>query len=276
MRLDMAGGLFIIGTPIGNLADMTPRGVEALRSLDVLYCEDTRVTSKLLSHLGVSVPTRALSDDSGPARISEAIAAVKQGKRVGFSTDAGMPGISDPARRLTEAAWAARITPQVIPGVSALSTLLAACPFVENSFVFLGFAPRKAGERDAFYKLVAESLDPCVFFESPRRVHGLLDELCGTLPDQRRLLIGREMTKLHEQFVLFTAGEWPEVRGSVPVLGEFSVVVEGAPDTPDIDMDAARAALTRLKETGFSSRDAVKALAAALEIPPNVAKKLDY
>ena len=98
------GELYIIGTPIGNLSDMTPRGVETLRRLDVLYCEDTRVTSKLLAHFGVSVATRALSDDSGPARIADAIAQVQLGKRVGFATDAGMPGISDPARRLTEAA----------------------------------------------------------------------------------------------------------------------------------------------------------------------------
>jgi 16S rRNA (cytidine1402-2'-O)-methyltransferase len=273
----VAGELFIIGTPIGNLADMTPRGVETLRSLDVLYCEDTRVTAKLLSHLGVSVPTRALSDDSGSARIVEAVAAAQQGKRVGFSTDAGMPGISDPARRLTESAWAAGITPQVIPGVSALATVLAACPFVENSFVFLGFAPRKAGERDAFYKRIAESTDPCVFFESPRRIQGLLTELCGVLPDARRILIGREMTKLHEQYSLFTAGDWDELRASVPELGEFTVAVESAPQGEhDVDTEAARDALVRLKQAGFSSRDAVKALSAALDIPPNAAKKLDY
>lgn len=273
----MVGELFIIGTPIGNLADMTPRGVETLRSLDVLYCEDTRVTAKLLSHLGVSVPTRALSDDSGPARIGEAVAAVQQGRRVGFSTDAGMPGISDPARRLTEAAWAAGIVPRVIPGVSALATLLAACPFVENSFVFLAFAPRKSGERDVFYKRIANSVDPCVFFESPRRVHTLLDELCGVLPDTRRILIGREMTKLHEQYAMFSAGEWDDFRASIPELGEFSVAVEGAPaGERDIDADAARAALARLTQAGFSPRDAVKALAAALDIPPNAAKKLQY
>jgi 16S rRNA (cytidine1402-2'-O)-methyltransferase len=273
----MGGELYIIGTPIGNLADMTPRGVETLRSLDVLFCEDTRVTGKLLMHLGVSVPMRALSDDIGPARIAEAIALVQQGKRVGFSTDAGMPGISDPARRLTDAAWAAGIVPRVIPGVSALATLLAACPFVDNSFAFLGFAPRKAGERDVFYKRITESTDPCVFFESPRRIHRLLDELCGVLPDARCLLIGREMTKLHEQYLLFSAGEWDEVRGSIPELGEFSVAVEGAPvDEREIDADAARAALERLKQAGFSSRDAVKALAAALDIPPNAAKKLSY
>jgi 16S rRNA (cytidine1402-2'-O)-methyltransferase len=130
----MAGELYIIGTPIGNLADMTPRGIETLRRLDVLYCEDTRVTAKLLSHLGVSVPTRALSDDIGAGRIAEAITAVQSGKRVGFASDAGMPGISDPARRLTQAAWDVGIVPRVVPGVSALATVLAACPFIENSF----------------------------------------------------------------------------------------------------------------------------------------------
>jgi 16S rRNA (cytidine1402-2'-O)-methyltransferase len=272
-----AGMLYIIGTPIGNLADMSPRCVETLRGLDVLYCEDTRVTAKLLSHLGVSVPTRALSDDIGPGRIAEAVAAVQAGKQVGFASDAGMPGISDPARRLTEAAWTAGIPPQVIPGPSALATLLAACPFVENSFTFVGFAPRKAGEREVFYQRIAESTEPTVFFESPRRAHGLLDELCGVLPDARRILLGREMTKLHEQFALFSAGEWPQLRPLIPELGEFSIAVEGAAPQPrDIDVEAGRAALQRLKAAGFSSRDAVRALAAALDIPLNAAKKLDY
>ncbi len=275
--MDVAGRLYIIGTPIGNLADMTPRGVETLRSLDVLYCEDTRVTAKLISHLGISIPTRALSDDFGPGRIDEALGAVQSGKRVGFASDAGMPGISDPARRLTEAAWRAGVVPQVIPGVSALSTALAACPFIENGFRFAGFPPRKPGERTQFVVAAAESPEPIVFFESPRRVHTILDELCATLEPRRRVLIARELTKLHEQLVLFEADEWAAVKTTILELGEFTVVIEGRAEVPeDLDADAARKSLERLKAAGFTTRDAARALAAVLDVGVNVVKKLDY
>lgn len=274
----MTGRLYIIGTPIGNLADMTPRATETLRGLDVLYCEDTRVTGKLLQLLGLSgVELRALSDDAPAGRYGDAVAEVRSGRAVGFSADAGMPGISDPARRLTRAAWDGGVTPLVIPGVSALPTLLAACPFLANSFRFAGFAPRKGGERAQFAAELRDSDEPTVFFESPRRVHGLLDELCAALEPERELLIGRELTKLHEQLVLLKAEQWPELRAGVPELGEFTLVVAGRPEQRrEPDAEAAHAALVRLREAGFSSRDAARALAAALDLAPNQVKKLGY
>lgn len=274
----MSGQLLLIGTPIGNLGDITQRAAEILRSLDVLYCEDTRVTAKLLRHLGAAAPLRSLSDDAPEQRWGEAVAEALAGKRVGFATDAGMPGVSDPGRKLVRAAWAVGLTPTVIPGPSSVSALLAACPFVDNAFRFVGFSPRKAGERQAWIEGVARSPEPCFFFEAPTRVHALLDELCAAVEPERQVLIGREMTKLHEQLVLFAAAQWPGLRESIPARGEFTLAVAGraAETAPGFDAERARAALGRLAAAGFSQRDAVQALAAAWDVPLNEVKRLAY
>jgi len=274
----MRGELILIGTPIGNLGDLTQRARETLRGLDVLYCEDTRVTGKLTSHLGLKVPLRALSDDHSDSRAQEAVDAVKAGHRVGFVTDAGMPGISDPGRRLVRTAWDSGLTPSVVPGPSSVGTALAACPFVENRFRFVGFPPRKAGERLEFIEMLDSSEEPCFFFESPHRVHGLLNELCATLEPERELLIGREMTKLHEQVELFCADEWNALSPSLPEMGEYTVAVAGRPPERNNGRseDELKAALKRLTRAEFSKRDAVKALAAIWEVSPNDLKKLLY
>ncbi|MBN2081278.1 16S rRNA (cytidine(1402)-2'-O)-methyltransferase [bacterium] len=274
----MRGELFLIGTPIGNLNDMSPRAKETLAALDVLYCEDTRVTGKLLSLIGLSLPLVSLSDDHSPARTAQAIEAVNAGHRVGFATDAGMPGVSDPGRRLVRAAWQAGIHPVVIPGPSSPSTLLAACPFVDNRFRFVGFPPRKPNDRARFVALVAESPEPCFFFESPHRVHAVLDLICAAVEPARELLAGREMTKLYEQVELFSAGEWDKWRTELPQVGEFTVAVAGRPvaEAVEHDEDSLAAALERLLEAGFTKRDAVKALAAVWEVSANELKKLLY
>jgi len=274
----MRGELFLIGTPIGNLNDMSPRAKETLASLDVLYCEDTRVTGKLLSLLGLNLPLVSLSDDHGPARSAQAIEAVNNGHRVGFATDAGMPGVSDPGRRLVRAAWQAGIHPVVVPGPSSPSTLLAACPFVDNRFRFVGFPPRKPNDRARFVELVATSPEPCFFFESPHRVHAVLDLLCPALEPTRELIAGREMTKLHEQVELFTAGEWDNWRDQLPQVGEYTVAVAARPaaEAVEHDEESLADALQRLLEAGFSKRDAVKALAAVWQVSANELKKLLY
>lgn len=272
-----SGAIILIGTPIGNLGDMTARAIEALRSLDVLFCEDTRVSGALLRHFGVSVPVRSLSDDQPQARVDEAVQLAKRGKRVGFASDAGMPGVSDPARRLTRCAWASGITPQVIPGVSALSTLLSLCPFVDGPFSFAGFAPRKPGEIVQFAAALAQSQAPTLFFCGRSRVHALLDAVCAAVEPARQVLVGREMTKLYEHYTLLSAGQWPGLRATIPAKGEFTLAVAAAPpaETPP-DEQCARAALARLTQAGFSRRDALRALGAVLDLPSNRLKKLGY
>ena len=274
----MRGELILIGTPIGNLGDLTQRARETLRSLDVLYCEDTRVTAKLAGHLNLGVPLKALSDDHGEARAREAVAEVKAGRRVGFVTDAGMPGVSDPGRRLVRAAWDSGVTPSIVPGPSSVGTVLAACPFVENRFRFVGFPPRKQGERLGFIEMLAASPEPCFFFESPHRVHGLLNELCTTVEPEREILIGRELTKLHEQLELFHAEDWPVIAPGIPEMGEYTVAVAARPEPVGSgrEDEELKAALKRLTNAEFSKRDAVRALAAVWDISPNELKKLLY
>lgn len=281
----MDGKLFLIGTPIGNLSDITQRAVETLRGLDVLYCEDTRVTAKLLAHIGARPTLRSLSDDAPEQRWVEAVAQAQAGQRVGFVTDAGMPGVSDPGRKLVRAAWASGLAPVIIPGPSSVGTLLAACPFVDNCFRFAGFPPRKAGERKQFIAGMVSASEPWFFFEAPSRAHDVLDEICAALEPQRQVLIGREMTKLYEQFVLVQAGDWPGVRDSVPARGEFTLAVAAAPEPSADDADSAalghgvadiRSALARLEAAGFDRREGVKALAAVWDVAPNVLKRLTY
>jgi 16S rRNA (cytidine1402-2'-O)-methyltransferase len=273
----VSGQLFLIGTPLGNLGDLSPRAVETLRSLDVLYCEDTRHTAKLLAHFALAVQTRALSDDAPAERWGEPARLAAEGRRIGYASDAGMPGIADPGRRLVRAALAAGIAPVVIPGPSAVTMLAAACPFIDAAFSFHGFAPRKAGERAAFAQALRSAAVPALCFESPRRIHALLDELCAALEPQRELLLGRELTKLHEQLLYFRAADWPALRGSVPELGEVTLAVAAAPPQPRaVEAQDAAGALERLATAGFSRRDAIQALAAVWDLPVNEIKKVGY
>lgn len=273
----MNGQLVLIGTPLGNASDFSPRALDTLQHLDALYCEDTRVTGKLLQHLGVKLSLRALSDDHGSPRVQEAVQAVISGKRIGYASDAGMPGLSDPGRRLVEAAWRAGVVPTVVPGPSAVGTLLAVCPFVKNSFRFAAFTPRKQQERAQFISSLQDADEPVFFFESPHRVKDLLSEMCMALESTRRVLIGREMTKLHEQFVLFQAGQWDLVRDQVPELGEFTIAVEARQQQKvPLSAQEVQGALERLEVAGFTTRDASKALAAMLDLKPNEIKRISF
>lgn len=273
----MSGRLFLIGTPIGNLADFSPRAQSILRELDVLFCEDTRTTGKLLSHFGIRAHTRSLSDDSPDSAWQDAVAMVRQGLKVGYVSDAGMPGLSDPGRRLVRAAWEAGEIPSVIPGPSAVGTLLAACPFISKQFQFMGFAPRKKGERESFIEELATAPYPSFFFESPHRAHQLLEDLTLRLEPGRELMIGREMTKLFEQVLLFTAAEWPRLADDVPQVGEFTIAVDRAPAAEhDPAAPGALDMVKRLVDAGFSQRDAIKATAIALGMQPNDVKNLVY
>lgn len=273
----VAGQLYLIGTPLGNLADFSPRAIETLRKLDTLYCEDTRHTGKLVSHFGIQLQLRALHDDSPEQHWHAAVDDAAQGRQVGYASDAGMPGVSDPGRKLLRAAWDAGLTPIVIPGPSATTTLVSYCPFVGAQFVFRGFVPRKQSERHSFNHTLRDSIMPSVAFESPQRILHWLDELCELLEAERELLIGRELTKMHEQVLLFRAADWPELRTKVPELGEFSIAVAAAPPRErEMDEDALLRSIERLMAAGFSRKDALRALAACEQLPPNKLKALQY
>lgn len=266
------GKLFVVGTPIGNLGDITYRGVEVLGKVDVIACEDTRRTRKLLGAYGVKKKLVSLHARSGEARLGEVISMLLDGRDVAYVTDAGMPTLSDPGRELMAAAREAGVEVEVIPGVSALTTILAYAPFPSARFAYEGFLPRKGSERKRRFTEIAAREHSSVIFESPKRIIRTLLELKDACGGERMVLIGRELTKIHEQVECFKLSEVETV--ALPELGEFSLVVEGRGDAGGIgdeDLEHWEKAIVKLGEAGLSRRDIIKVLRV---LKPEAARKL--
>lgn len=223
-----AGGvLSLVGTPIGNLSDASPRVLETLRGADVLLCEDTRVTSKLLARFEIRVPLERCDENVIASRVEGVLARVAAGSRVAFVSDAGMPGVSDPGQRLVDAALDEGLPVEVIPGPSAVTCALVASGLAMDHFFFEGFLPRKAGERARRLAELAPVPGALVFYESPHRVAATLDAIAEAYP-ARRVALVRELTKLHEECVRDLSGELARrIRERGEVRGECVVVVEG-------------------------------------------------
>ena len=227
-RLARPGGMLsLVGTPIGNLSDASPRVIETLRSADVLLCEDTRVTSKLLARFEIRVPLERCDENVIANRVEGVLARVASGLRVAFVSDAGMPGVSDPGQRLVDAALDEGLPVEVIPGPSAVTCALVASGLGMDHFFFEGFLPRKAGERTRRLAELAPIPGALVFYESPHRVVATLDSIAEAFPTRRVALV-RELTKLHEECVRDLSGELARrIRERGEVRGECVVVVEG-------------------------------------------------
>lgn len=221
------GMLSLVGTPIGNLSDASPRVLDTLRSADVLLCEDTRVTGKLLARFGIRVPLERCDENVIARRVESVIARVAAGQRVAFVSDAGMPGVSDPGQRLVDAARDEGLPVEVIPGPSAVTCALVASGLPMEHFFFEGFLPRKAGERARRLAELAPVPGALVLYESPRRVADTLDSIAEAYP-ARRVALVRELTKLHEECVRDVSGGLARlVRERGELRGECVVVVEG-------------------------------------------------
>ena len=220
------GTLYIIATPIGNMEDVTLRALRVLKEVDVLLAEDTRVTGKLLARHGIRVSMKSYHQQSHDGVAKEIIALLSEGKTLGLVTDAGTPSVADPGneliQKILESLPETRIEP--IPGVSSLTAALSVCGFPTNEFVFLGFLPHKKGRQTLLNEL-AEMERTVVLFESPHRIGKLLEELNERVPE-RRLFIGREITKLHETHYRGTILELKErfERGEILQKGEFVVI----------------------------------------------------
>jgi 16S rRNA (cytidine1402-2'-O)-methyltransferase len=220
------GRLVLVPTPIGNLGDMTPRAVEELRRADHIAAEDTRTSRRLLDHFGVATPVSSYHDFSTERDRLRLVARLRAGETVALISDAGMPGISDPAYRLVNAALDEGFPVSALPGASSILPALAASGLPTDRFTFLGFLPRKKGRKTAFEELSAAA-ETTVFLESPHRLEATLASLVEAVPG-RRLCVAREISKLHEEFV---RGTVEEVRGHFArqgVRGEFVLVLEGA------------------------------------------------
>lgn len=220
-----SGRLIIVGTPIGNLGDLTPRVAQAFEAADAIYCEDTRVTSKLLAHLGISRPLVRCDENVIASRSPELIGRMLAGDVIAFASDAGMPSVSDPGQVLVDAAREAGVDVEVIPGPSACVTALVASGIPCEHFYFEGFLPRKHGERVRRLSQLAAIPGALLFYESPHRVAASLEALAEVFP-ARQVALCRELTKLHEEVLRAQAPYLLEqVRERGELKGEMVLVV---------------------------------------------------
>lgn len=224
----MPGTLSIVATPIGNLKDITLRALDILISCDLIACEDTRVTSKLLAAHGISKPLFPLHEHSEPGKIGNLIARLRKGDHVAYATDAGTPGMNDPGGKLVAAAFDAGIRVEPIPGPSALTAAISVCGLPMDEFTYLGFVPHKKG-RETFFRRVAELKTPCVFLESTHRIAKTLDALESHLDPRRIVFVGRELSKMHETLYRGPAREIHARLLETSLKGEFVMIVGPKP-----------------------------------------------
>ncbi len=260
--------LYIVGTPIGNLEDMTFRAVEVLQAVDLIAAEDTRHTGKLLQHFQVTTPQVSYHDHNRQARLPDLLSRLQQGQSIALVTDAGMPGISDPGYELVKACVENGIAVVPIPGVSAVTTALCASALPSDRFCFEGFLPAKLQERQV--RLAELRADPrtLILYEAPHKLRRTLQELADSLSPDRAITLGRELTKRFEEF-------W---RGSIAAAiahyethepqGEFTLVIAGAaPQLLALTEDVLKTELFKLLGQGLSRSQASRELAQQTQLP---------
>ena len=258
------GALYVVATPIGNLEDVTLRALRVLREASLIAAEDTRTTRKLLSRYDVHTPVTSFHDANAARKLPALLAALRDGV-VALVSDAGMPLVSDPGYQLVSAATAAGVPVVAVPGPSAVTAALVVSGLPADRFLFLGFLPRKAGERRSALRALAREQHTLVAFEAPHRLRQTLNDLLSALGD-RRIAVCRELTKLHEE--VFRGSVQEALAHFTEPRGEFTLVVEGAPAaTPAASLDDARTELLRLRAEGARAKDAVDTVAGALGLP---------
>lgn len=263
-----AGALVLVGTPIGNLGDLTPRAAEALARADLVCCEDSRRTGKLLSLAGIERPPLAIVNEHTEAReIPRVLDRIARGQRVALVSDAGMPAISDPGERLVAAAIRAGHTVEVVPGPSAAMAALVVSGLPAGRFVFEGFLPRKGAARRERLEAVAAERRTSLLYEAPHRLARTLADLAEACGPDRRVAVARELTKLHEQVWRGTLAEAVAWVGEREPPGEIVVVLDGAPPPAPADDADVLAAVRAEMAAGRSTRDAAKAVASRLDVP---------
>lgn len=243
------GALYIVATPIGNVADITVRALHVLGLVDRIAAEDTRNTSQLLARYGISKPSIAVHEHNEKSAAERVIGHLKNGERIACVSDAGTPGISDPGARLVDAVREAGLPVIPLPGASAVTTALSVAGAFVGGFSFIGFLPTKAKQRATQLRTLVDHPMALVFYEAPHRIVETTRALAEAFGGERQLLIARELTKLHESLHRCTLSEgpaWLEADANRQ-RGEFVLVVEGAPEAQDAD-DAHDALLSTLLE----------------------------
>ncbi len=218
--------LYLVGTPIGNLEDITLRSLRVLKEVDVIACEDTRQTQKLLNHYAIGTRTTSYHEHNEMTKSAELVKEMQEGASVALVTDAGMPGISDPGYRLITLAIRHLVPVVPIPGASAFLAALVASGLPTDSFRFSGFLPTKRGERRASLEAIKNSPRTQVFYEAPHRVLESLEDICELLGEARHVVVAREVTKLHEEFLRGRAREVLEnLKARESVKGEITLLI---------------------------------------------------
>ena len=270
----MTPALVIVATPIGNMGDLSPRVVEELTAAALVCCEDTRRTGRLLSHIGVRARALRRVDAHTEAAASvEVVELIAAGHRVVLVSDSGTPGVCDPGQRLVVAVVEAGYEVVVVPGPAAVIAALVGSGFASGRFCFEGFLPRRGGERTSRLEQLAAEQRTCVLYESPKRIAATLGDLARVCGGERRAVVARELTKLHEEFVRGSLGELVEWSAAAP-KGEIVLVLEGAPAAPTPDDETIVAALNLALAQGLSSRDAASQVAAELGVSRRKAYEL--
>lgn len=282
----MAGQLFIVATPIGNLEDITYRALRVLREVSVIACEDTRQTRKLLDHFNIPTPQISYHDHNERERTAELLNRLQAGDSVALVTDAGTPLVSDPGFRLVAAAAAAKITVVPIPGASAPLAALAGSGLPSHAFRFDGFLPPKQGRRRAVLESLSDAEDTFICFEAPHRITEALADIVDILGPKRPVVAARELTKLHEEFLRGTAAEvHAQLASRASIKGEFTLLI-GPPDrsrpatVPESPNEANSAVpdyhreFDEMLKAGIPRMDAIKALAKRHHLPKRDVYKL--
>jgi 16S rRNA (cytidine1402-2'-O)-methyltransferase len=272
----LAPGLYLVATPIGNLGDITLRALDVLRRVDRIACEDTRQTQKLLNHFEITTPTVSCHQHNEHQRAAELIAALKTGGRIAVVSDAGMPGISDPGSWLTAEAIAAGVAVIPIPGANAALSALVASGLSTDEFHFIGFLPEKAGARRTRLEALAaevqknEAARTLVFYEAPHRILETLTDLESVFGPALRVVVARELTKIHEEFLRGTVAEArQELAGRDRIRGEITLLVDAQPRAQgqvagSVTEKIADRVARLQNESGVDEKEALKRIAREL------------
>jgi 16S rRNA (cytidine1402-2'-O)-methyltransferase len=269
----LAPGLYLVATPIGNLEDITLRALRILRSADRIACEDTRQTAKLLNHFGISTPTVSYHLHNETGRAEELLQSLKDGARIALVSDAGTPAIADPGAELVARAIAAGVTVYPIPGASAAISALVAGGLSTERFTFHGFLPSKSGQRRSALEQLRTQITAApadeprtthILYETPHRILEALEDIAATLGPAHRIVLARELTKLHEEFlrgavseVLSTLQQRPAIRGEIVLLLDGTLTTAATQPTQQSLADA----VSTLIRSGLTEKDALKRVA---------------
>ncbi len=245
-----AGTLYVVATPIGNLQDITLRALDVLKSVDLVAAEDTRKTARMLAHFGLTAALISYHDYNEAARTPQLMGRLQQGASIALVTNAGTPGVSDPGYRLVTAAAEAGLRVVPVPGVTAAAAALSVSGLATDAFVFEGFLSKKSGRRLQQIRALASETRTVILYESPQRIAALIEELITAFGD-RRAMLAREMTKLHEEFIRGRLSEvLAALRNRPEVKGECTLLVAGRTDAGPISWEAAREDLRRQLQSG--------------------------